>query len=243
MDILFCECDAVMTSHRATTPNKGSYRCRRRRVLPGQHEGDCTISQKTLDQFVARRICAIIQSAEDDPETADILAEATRRYAAQKEDPELAGERRSLLAERADARQALEELYDREEAGDYNDPVGRRRFRERKDRLMGVTERTEARLSELETAATPALPIHLWLAPGAPAVDPIGPGSWWDTAPVEDRRAFVKLFVERITITKAVGAGKSSPVETRTDIQFVRSPNAPDEQEAEQPGEAFEVTA
>ncbi|WP_148589302.1 recombinase family protein [Streptomyces sp. WAC01526] len=243
MDILFCECAAVMTSHRATTPNKGSYRCRRRRALPGQHEGDCTISQKTLDQFVARRIFAVIQSAEDDPETADILAEATRRYAAQKEDPELAGERRSLLAERADARQALEELYDREEAGDYDDPVGRRRFRERKDRLLGVTERTEARLAELETAATPALPIHLWLAPGAPAVDPIGPGSWWDTAPVEDRRAFVKLFVERITITKAVGAGKSSPVETRTDIQFVRSANAPDEQEAEQPGEAFEVTA
>ncbi|TSB19185.1 recombinase family protein [Streptomyces benahoarensis] len=233
MEALFCECDAFMTSHRATTPNKGSYRCRRRRALPGQHEGDCTISQKTLDQYVARRIFALIQSAEEDPETADILAEATRRYAAQTEDPELTGERRSLLAERADARQALEELYDREEAGDYDDPVGRRRFRERKARLLGVMERTEARLSELESAATPALPIHLWLAPGAPAVDPIGPGSWWDTAPIEDKRAFVKLFIERITISKSAGPGKSSPVETRTRIQFVRPSKAEEDEPAE----------
>ncbi len=221
MDLLFCECAAVMTSHRATIPNKGSYRCRRRRVLLGQHSGDCTISQRSLDDYVARRIFALIQTAEDDPETGDILAEATRRFAAQNEQPELVGERRSLLAERADAKHALEDLYDREEAGDYEDSVGRRRFRERKGRLLHIMERTESRISELEAAATPTLPIHLWSAPGAPDVDPIGPGSWWDSATIDDRRAFVKLFVARIVISKSAGAGKTSPVATRASIDFV----------------------
>ena len=95
--------------------------------MPGQHEGECTINMQTLDLYVvrARRIFALIQTAEDDPETAVFLAKAARRYSAQTEQPEIVGERRSLVTERADAKHALEELYDREEAGDYDDPVGR----------------------------------------------------------------------------------------------------------------------
>ncbi|MFI5803502.1 recombinase family protein [Streptomyces sp. NPDC051561] len=231
MEALYCECDAVMTSHRATTPNRGAYRCRRRKILPGQHEGECTISMRTLDLHVARRIFALIQTAEDDPETAVILAEAARRYTAQLEQPEIVGERRSLVAERADAKQALEELYDREEAGDYDDPVGRRRFRDRRERLLGRMERAEARLAELEEAATPTLPIHLWLPVGAGDVDPVGEGSWWASATTQERRDFVKLFVQRITVTKASGAGKSTPVERRTQIEFVRPAREPDETE------------
>nr|WP_236070933.1 recombinase family protein [Streptomyces polyasparticus] len=236
MDLLFCECGAVKTSHRATTPNKGAYRCRRRKALPGQHEGECTISMKALDTHVARRIFALIQTAEDDPETAVILAEAARRYTAQSEQPEIAGERRSLITERADAKQALEELYDREEAGDYDDPVGRRRFRERRERLLGRMERAEARLAELEEASTPSLPIHLWLPVGAGDVDPVSEGSWWASATTQERRDFVKLFVRRITVSKAAGAGKSTPVERRTRIEFVRP--AQEAGEVEELGEA-----
>ncbi|MFB6554584.1 recombinase family protein [Streptomyces sp. NPDC056405] len=226
MDVLFCDCGAVMTSHRATTPNKAAYRCRRRKALPGQHEGECTISMQTLDLYVARRIFALIQTAEDDPETAVFLAEAARRYAAQTEQPEIVGERRSLVTERADAKHALEELYDREEAGDYDDPVGRRRFRERKERLLGRMERAEARLTELEKAATPTLPIHLWLPLGAGDVDPVGEGSWWEAATTQEHRDFVKVFVRRVTITKAAGAGRSTPVEKRAAVEFVRPEQA-----------------
>ncbi|MFJ4314647.1 recombinase family protein [Streptomyces lavendulae] len=232
MDILFCDCGAVMTSHRATTPAKAAYRCRRRKVLPGQHEGECTISMKTLDLYVARRIFGLIQIAEDDPETAIILSEAARRYAAQTEQSEIVGERRSLVSERANAKHALEELYDRDEAGDYDDPVGRRRFRERRGRLLGRMERAEARLTELEETATPTLPIHLWLPVGAGDMDPVGEGSWWEAATSQERRDFVKLFVRRVTVTKAVGAGKSTPVEQRAAVEFVR-PEQTDEEETE----------
>lgn len=232
MDVLFCDCDAVMTSHRATTPAKAAYRCRRRKALPGQHEGECTISMKALDVYVARRIFALVQTAEDDPETAVILAEAARRYADRTEQPEIVGERRSLVAERADAKHALEELYDRDEAGDYDDPVGRRRFRERRERLLGRMERAEARLAELEEAATPTLPIHLWLPVGAGDVDPVGEGSWWEAATTQERRDFVKLFVRQVTVSKAAGAGKSTPVEERATVEFVR-PEQTEEEEAE----------
>ncbi|MFG2293342.1 recombinase family protein [Streptomyces sp. NPDC048603] len=232
LDVLFCDCGAVMTSHRAPTPNKAAYRCRRRKALPGQHEGECTVSMKTLDLYVARRIFALIQTVEDDPDTAIILAEAARRYAARTEQPEIVGEQRSLVSERADAKHALEELYDREESGDYDDPVGRRRFRERRERLLGRMERAEARLAELEEAATPTLPIHLWLPVGARDVDPVGEGSWWETATTQERRDFVKLFVRRITVTKAGGAGKSTPVEQRATVEFVQ-PELTEEEEIE----------
>lgn len=222
LDILFCDCGAVMTSHRATTPNKGAYRCRRRKALPGQHEGECTISMNALDRYVAQRIFALVQTTADDPDRAIILTEAARRYAARTEQPEIVGERRSLVSERAGAKHALEELYDHEKAGDYDDPVGRRRFRERRERLLGRMERAEARLTELEEAATPTLPIHLWLPAGTGDRDPVGEGSWWETATTQERRDFVKLFVHRITVMKAVGAGKSTPVEQRATVEFVQ---------------------
>ncbi|GAA2085124.1 hypothetical protein GCM10009801_46670 [Streptomyces albiaxialis] len=222
MDKLHCDCGAVMTSSRTENPHKASYRCRRRKILPGQHEGECTISQKGLDEFVARRIFAVIATAEDDPDTADILAEAARRYAVQNERPELLGERRSLLAERADAKQTLEFLYDREEAGDYDDPVGRRRFLKRKARLVESMESLEGRIAALEESATPRLPIHLWLAPDAPEVDPIGEGSWWESASVAERRELVDIFIDDVVVRKSPEKGRGSPAETRATIEFAR---------------------
>jgi hypothetical protein len=185
---------------------------------------------QTLDLYVATRIFALIQTAEDDPGRAVILAEAARQYAAQTERSEIVGERRGLVFERADAKQTLEELYDREEDGDYDDPVGRHRFRERRDRLLGRMERAETRLAELEEAATPTLPLHLWLPMDAGTTDPVGEGSWWEAATTHERRDFVKLFVRRVTVTKASGAGKSTPVEKRATIEFVRPGQAVSEE-------------
>lgn len=223
MGVLHCECGAVMTSHRATTPNRSAYRCRRRRVLPGQHMGECTVSQRTLDRHVARSIFTLIQTAGHDAEAAAVLAEAARRYAEQNEQPSYVEKRRRLLTERADAKRALEELYDKEAAYDYANPAGSHRFsRDQKARLLGVMDHAEAGIAELEENARPALPIHLWLAPGALTVDPVGKGSWWASASTDERRAFVKLFIERVVITKALGTGRTSPIKTRAEIHFVR---------------------
>ena len=74
------------------------------------------------------------------------------------------------------------------------------------------------------------LPIHLWLPMGAGDVDPVGEGSWWKAATTEERRDFVKLFVRRVTVTKATGVGKSTPVEKRATVEFVRPQQAEGDQ-------------
>ncbi|MFE6482158.1 recombinase family protein [Streptomyces sp. NPDC057757] len=228
MGILYCECGAVMTSHRATTGNKSAYRCRRRRTSPGQHAGDCTVSQRTLDQHVVRSIVGLIQEAGSDAEAAAVLAEAARRYAAANEQPAVAVERRALLTERADVKRALEELREREAAGDRAGPGAGHGFRDRRARLLAVMDRAEARITELDEAARPSLPVHLWLTAGAPALDLVGEERWWASASTVEQRSFVKLFIERIVITKALGAGRTSPVEKRAKIQFVRPQGASD---------------
>ena len=70
------------------------------------------------------------------------------------------------------------------------------------------------------------LPIHLWLPMGAGDVDPVGVGSWWEAATTQERRDFVELFVRRVTVTKATGAGRSTPVEKRATAEFVRPEQA-----------------
>lgn len=222
MDTLFCECGNVMTSKKGDMPVKDSYRCRRRKALPGQHEGDCNVSQAALDKFVAGRIFARLRQAEHDEETLAMLWEAARRFGKLTESPEKSGERASLVAERADAMNALEELYEDRAAGSYSGPVGRKHFRKAEAALTLRLQGAEERLTELEAAEAPTLPLDQWF-PEDPGADPTGPGSWWDAASVEDKRAFVKLFVERVEVKKAARwAGQSYPIEERASVTFVR---------------------
>ncbi|MGY5131264.1 recombinase family protein [Streptomyces nigrescens] len=202
MDILWCECGNVMVGHSKTdVPSKSHYHCKRRRKLPGQHEGSCTMVMHALDAYVAGRIFALIRTAEGDEDTLAILHEVTKRFGKLTEAPETTGERSSLLAERSDAVQALEELYDDREAGGYSGAIGRKRFLQAEGKLSFRVQGAEERLAELDAAVNPRLPIQEWM-PEDPGADPIGPGSWWDAAPIEDKRAFVRLWVDRIEVRK-----------------------------------------
>ncbi|MGF1430404.1 recombinase family protein [Kitasatospora sp. LaBMicrA B282] len=221
MGVLFCECGAVKTSHADAKPVKRSYRCRRRKVLPGQHAGDCTISQAALDDHVGRSIFALLREVEHDHEALAVLAEATRRFGVANESPERSRERATLVAERADAVRALEELYDDRKAGGFRGDIGRRRFIAEESALLSLLEAAEARIAVLEEAATPVIPIAEWL-PEDPEVDPIGPGSWWNSAPLDERRKFVKLFVDRITVSKSKERGGRGPVHERVNIDFAK---------------------
>ncbi|WP_245984528.1 recombinase family protein [Streptomyces tateyamensis] len=221
MGVLFCECGAVKTSHADAKPVKRSYRCRRRKVLPGQHTGDCTISQAALDDHVGRSIFALLREVEHDHEALAVLAEATRRFGVANESPERSRERATLVAERADAVRALEELYDDRKAGGFRGDIGRRRFIAEESALLNLLEAAEARIAVLEEAATPVIPIAEWL-PEDPEVDPIGPGSWWNSAPLDERRKFVKLFVDRITVSKSKERGGRGPVHERVNIDFAK---------------------
>jgi DNA invertase Pin-like site-specific DNA recombinase len=206
--LLDCECNKGMTRF---GPKGGAvnYRCPRSRTddVGRTHEGGNSIAAHQVDEWLARRVMNRIRSADfdDDPETFVLLREATRRYAQRIEAPQTAGERQELVQARASDVRALEDLYDREENGDYDDPVGRKRFRERKDKINARINAAALRLAELDQLDMPALPLDSWR--GEADEDPIGEGSWWHAATLDERRAFLTLFVDKVTVKKAAHRG------------------------------------
>jgi DNA invertase Pin-like site-specific DNA recombinase len=234
--VLTCVCGRPMSG--LTSGPKPVYRCSRGSSVPsvpGEHTGRNAVMQSHLDDFVARAIFALIQDATaDDPQpgTLAIVTEAAKVFASRLEAPETASERTALVAERADAQRALDDLYDDLEAGLYEGRTGRERFKAAKGRIDGRLVAAGARLSELAEPGTVDLPLDEWLYPGEGG-DPIGKGSWWHGTPLEDRRAFVALFVRRITILPPESAHRGRikggyDVTPRVLIEWVR-PDAEDE--------------
>ncbi|MET7424476.1 recombinase family protein [Dactylosporangium sp. NPDC005555] len=223
LGLLYCECGSPMKSHRHTQRGfRSAYRCSRARGVnrPGAHQGDCTVSQGALNDYVARRIFALMATAANDPETLGVISEATRLFAFAVADPAAAGRRGAIAVELDDARRTLDRLYDDRAKGGYSGQAGQRRFLDAEVDLSHRVDKLAARLTELDAVATPALPIRQWL--GEPGEDPVGPDSWWVGATMSERRALVTLFVRRITIVKSPTRGRATPVEARTTIEWVR---------------------
>lgn len=209
--IITCECgrpmNACNTKGGRSTPD---YRCTRPRGadFPGQHTGGNAIKQAWLDDYVAGRIFSLISAGEDDPEVADVLYEAARRYHAVRETPAALGERQALLGERADAVETLRGIAA---------AFGRAKSAIMRDSLMTqestAAERlgaVERRLAELDDTAVTPLPISAWLSFDNGS-DPLAPGSWWSTTSVEDRREWLALFLDNVTVTKASQRGFKGP--------------------------------
>lgn len=221
--ILVCECARTMCAASNAQGRKSpSYTCSRKPggALPGEHSGGNAVVQSALNEYVARCVFALIQTGEEDPETADVIREATRRFGAFNEPVSTAQERSLLLAERADAVRGLEELYDERDAGGFRSEIGRRRFLKSESTLTARMESAEARLRDIGEASSPSLPLNVWL-PADSDADPMGEGSWWHSASVTDRREFIALFVDRVVITKAASRGRYGRIEDRVSIEFV----------------------
>jgi DNA invertase Pin-like site-specific DNA recombinase len=206
--ITTCECGRSMgslnTTHQVSKP---SYRCTRARgkELPGEHVGGNTIVQEYLDAYVARRIFALINASDqDDPEALGVIKAATKRFARTVEAPETVEQRQALVQERAEVVRALEELYDAQEAGGYSNPIGQRRFITLEAKLSERLEAVEGRIKTMDASSSPELPLGSWVPDEG---DPIGDGSWWALATLEERREFIALFVDRITVRKALRRG------------------------------------
>ena len=236
--VLTCECDRPMTSMNSQSKHpkaKPVYRCTRANGVPakaGEHEGGNAVMMKHVDAHVARRIFDLIQTAEDDSEALAVLEAATHAFARTMESPTQVAERSAVVAERSDAQRALEELYDDLDVGVYAGRTGRERFLVKKAKIETRLSAAEARLAELSEPQDVTLPIMEWL-PADPEADPIGPGSWWHGAELDDRRNFVALFVRRITVHKAAtrwGHARRGnyDVGDRLDIEFVK-PMQPEE--------------
>lgn len=237
MRLLYCECDAIMT-HGGSGAKK-HYRCRRRAVKPGQHPGDVTIGAKGIEQYLARRIFAVMRTAGDET-TLALLAEAADRYAVQREKteaPEVAQERGRLLSERANLRRSREAHHaDRKLImlkGGFVDEFARESWEETEQVLAERMHAVDARIAEIGDSKSIALPYEEWIP--ADDADPIGPGSWWDGTDFETKRMFFLLFFDRVSVSKARRwAGQGIPVESRVKITWAGgiSPDGPPEADA-----------
>lgn len=218
MDLFHCECARPMTG---STP---VYKCSRPMgvSIDGQHQGGNIIQQAEVDDAVARRIMAVIRHVdESDPETASILAEATRRYAERQENPEHRGQRKTLVGERAGVLKAIEQLYADLRMGIYDGDIGRAQFLSEKEDLEARRQALDARLGEVGGPGVVELPIASWTETDEPGGDPLGEGSWWAGASMDERRKLVQLFVDDVVITKATyrgGTGRTVRVDERVHI-------------------------
>ncbi|MGI5436396.1 zinc ribbon domain-containing protein [Streptomyces shenzhenensis] len=229
--LLFCECGFTMSSNgnRSAT---ASYRCSRPRgaALEG-HTGGNSIKREHIEDHVARSVLAKVSSAADgdDPETVALIEEATRRFAATIASPELVTERAEVVMRKKDRETALNELYDDLENDVYSGPIGRERFKEKKAELEREIEALGSRIEELSRVETPVLPIEQWVGGDEPDGDPIGPGSWWHSAKHEEKRSFLRLFVDRVVVAKAEGRGnrwEEYDAGKRVTIEWARKPAA-----------------
>ncbi|MGW0756972.1 recombinase family protein [Streptomyces sp. NPDC002814] len=204
MNLLHCECGAHMTH--GGTGSKKHYRCRRRTVRPGQHEGDVTIGAKGIEEYLARRVLTTLATSQGDEATKAVLAIASERYAREQEqqESEHSEERDWLLAERANIRHARQQHH----ADERDDRALAERMKE-----------LDARIAELANSKGAELPCSTWLPHNGS--DPIGPGSWWSQATREDKRAFFRLFLDRVEVRKAYRhAGQGVPTESRVSITW-----------------------
>jgi DNA invertase Pin-like site-specific DNA recombinase len=224
LGLMRCLCGATWKATRypatKTHPEgQRAYRCNIGQRDTQVHTGTPTIGMDALDNYVANRIFSLIRAAEDDEDALLILAEVQERYSRKLETPETSGERQTLLTERAEVRQGLEELYDERDAGGFRTDIGRRRFLKSETALAERLEGLDKRLEELEAGKERPLPLAQWQAWGE---DPTGPGSWWSKRTLEERREFVQLWIKSITIRPLARPRVAEPLSRRVRIEWHR---------------------
>ncbi|MGG7572601.1 recombinase family protein [Streptomyces sirii] len=232
--LLYCQCPYSMTSGGSKGSNGvRSYKCSKPAgITVPEHEGGSTIHKDHLEAFVGLSVLSRLEAADPtDEEDAVWLAEASRRFAEQAARPEATQERKSLLAEKADYKAEEKFMFDDLDAGLYRSEMGRERFKEKHEKITAQLVRVEARLMELGASAGVGLPMNSWLERDDPESDDlIGPGSWWAKADVEEKRAMLRILVDRITVRKAdsKGGDNTGPYDpsTRVTIAWAKPKNA-----------------
>ncbi|MFJ8002101.1 recombinase family protein [Streptomyces sp. NPDC096310] len=228
MERLECECGRPMTG------SPRIYKCCRPSgvVEPDEHEGGNTINQADVDRYVARKILDVILDGEGRPETLPVIAEATLRFGKLSENPGTRGERASLVGERSAITKSIERLYDDLNSGIYEGPIGRARFLDEKQQWENRLDAIGRRIIEVGGPELPRLPVEEWAS--ADGDDPTGEDSWWGRATVADRRTLVRLFVDKIVVTKATyrgGTARVCRVEERVTVTMA-APRRDEEEQA-----------
>ncbi|MFK0210116.1 MULTISPECIES: hypothetical protein [unclassified Streptomyces] len=160
--------------------------------------GGLSIKRKDADDYVVRQVWARLTGADPDDEDREWLARAALRFALRRGLSGVQEEHREAQAHLEHVRGSIAELQADRAAGLYRGREELATWRATMERYRTFEERCSATLEELSerTAAAIQVPSD-WRAPGE---DPMGPGSPWAAWDVFERREFLNLFVESISV-------------------------------------------
>ncbi|QBZ73426.1 serine integrase [Streptomyces phage Heather] len=226
LGVLYCEGAHTMCKQAGNTPRETTYMCQRKKGVTSTHEGRVGVLRDRLDKYVAERILKRLKALDyEDPDDIALLVEATERFTAKHAAPDVAADKQAVTVERADYKAALAELWDDFDAGVYKGTMGRDRFIKKRDDLEAAIQRCDERLTELEGKVPTLVSPKVWTETKEPNGDMTGEGSWWHSATMADRRDFVKLFVDKIVVSKAPNHGtqyEPVPIEDRVKIEWAK---------------------
>ncbi|MFJ6636544.1 recombinase family protein [Streptomyces sp. NPDC091376] len=211
--ILRCgRCESGLTVARATE----SYVCNLRRSVGDEPKHVLRVGMDHADSIVAQRVWARLGALDpSDPDDIEWLSVAAERFAVQGADPEAAAELAEQEAQLQHVQQSMEELYADRRDGLYEGKTGRTAFADTIRKYQQHEERCAERIAELTSSATSSarLPVDEWFADSDG--DPFAPGGLWERWDVDERRAFLALFVDRVTV--AASETKQGPAKERAE--------------------------
>ncbi|GAB1326992.1 recombinase family protein [Streptomyces sennicomposti] len=180
-----------------------SYVCNLRRTVGDVPKHVLRIGMKEADAVVAGRLWARVAALDpENDEDVVLLAAAAERFAVQGADPEAAAELAEQEAQLAHVQQSMRDHYQDRRDGLYKGATGRQAFKETILKYQQHEARCSARIDELRAKATTStrLPIDEWFA-NSDDGDPFAPGGLWDRWDVAEKRAFLSLFADYVTVS------------------------------------------
>ncbi len=181
----------------------GSYQCMARRA-GNQCPGASAMAER-VDDYVTGLFLTRLPALEPGD---DLLPAVGERWG-QRQDPETSARREAIAAEIADEEARLTDLEDaRYVRGEFSGKDAVARY----DRLAGrLRERTEGLRADLAKLPAPALDI-------TPLLDSETLREMWQASSPEDRRALLRLAIDRVEVTKAARRGERFVPEDRVSV-------------------------
>lgn len=192
-------CGSSMTVSRGSTP---AYVCNLGRTVGDAPRHKIRVPMADTDDIVARALWTRLPAL--DPATndsdAELLAEATRRYAHNNANAAVEADRLAVQAQLDHVRGTLEQLYADRADGLYAGSTGRAMFAKQAQQLTAHEESCTTRLEALNEAAhtSATIPLNDWA--GDTDEDPLGPGSPWGMWSVEERRGFAAIWLDAVHV-------------------------------------------
>ncbi|MCX4696424.1 hypothetical protein [Streptomyces sp. NBC_01408] len=162
-----------------------------------------------------------------DPDDVEWLSIAAERFAVQGTDPQAAEELGEQEAQLLHVQASMEALYHDRAEGLYDGDVGKKAFKDTIQKYQAHAEVCTARMAELTASATVStrLPLDEWFSDTDS--DPFAEGGIWGRWEVDERRAFLGLFVDAVTVApNASKAGTDRErVDGRIDVVWATRPS------------------